>query len=67
MIIPLQMKDVPKLGGPDSLFYRAGLEAGSGFPPRLGLTSGPVTPGQFPASAAAPGQPQAASQATKVS
>ena len=61
------MKDVPKLGGPDSLFYRAGLEAGSGFPPRLSLTSGPVTPGQFPASGAASGQPQSASQPTKVS
>ena len=24
----LQMKDVPKLGGPDSLFFRAGLEGG---------------------------------------
>ena len=61
----LQMKDVPKLGGPDSLFYRAGLEAGPGFPPRLSLTSGPVTPGQF--SAAASGQPPSAGQPTKVS
>ena len=24
------MKDVPKLGGPDSLFFRAGLEGGYG-------------------------------------
>ena len=57
-----QMKDVPKLGGPDSLFYRAGLEAGSGFPPRLSLTSS-VASTQFPTS----GQPQSASQQTKVS
>ena len=63
----LQMKDVPKLGGPDSLFYRAGLEAGPGLVPRLSLTSGSVTPGQFPASGAASGQPQSASQPTKVS
>ena len=36
------MKDVPKLGGPDSLFYRAGMGP-PGFPPRLPLP-GSTTP-----------------------
>ena len=37
------MKDVPKLGGPDSLFFRAGLE--SGYSSRLSLSSSQQYPG----------------------
>ena len=66
------MKDVPKLGGPDSLFYRAGVAPGvtgltPGYTPRLPLTS----PHQFPAggqhtAAAAPAGQPAAQHQTKV-
>ena len=46
------MKDVPKLGGPDSLFFRAGLEGGYGS--RLSSLSS--SSGQFPGSASQAGQ-----------
>ena len=68
----LQMKDVPKLGGPDSLFYRAGVAPGvtgltPGYTPRLPLTSPHQYPagGQHTAAAAPAGQPAAQHQ-TKV-
>jgi len=54
------MKDVPKLGGPDSLFYRAGMGP-PGFPPRLPLP-GSTTPA---APFSAPGvQPTTATKKT---
>ena len=37
------MKDVPKLGGPDSLFYRAGLDPLP--PPRLAPAPATTAPG----------------------
>ena len=45
------MKDVPKLGGPDSLFFRAGLEGSYGS--RLSSLSSSQ---QFPGSASQAGQ-----------
>ena len=39
----VQMKDVPKLGGPDSLFYRAGLDPLP--PPRLAPAPATTAPG----------------------
>ena len=74
IIFLLQMKDVPKLGGPDSLFFRAagvgsvtgvgGLtpSPGPGYAPRLSLTS----PHQYSASGGAAGQPSAPQHQTKV-
>ena len=48
------MKDVPKLGGPDSLFFRAGLE--SGYSSRLSLSSS-----QYPGSSSQAGQTKVSS------
>lgn len=46
------MKDVPKLGGPDSLFFRAGMGP-PGFPPRLPLAGSAASVAPF----SAPGVP----------
>lgn len=51
------MKDVPKLGGPDSLFYRAGMGP-PGFPPRLPLagSAAPAAPFSSPGAPATTAQ-----------
>ena len=53
------MKDVPKLGGPDSLFYRAGMGP-PGYPSRLPL---PGATTQF----SQPGNPASQTPGQKVS